>query len=716
MRGVIIMKRNKFLKLISALVIAAASLSFTSCEDIINILLAPFGSLNNMSAVGLDESAYITWSNGAISNYSLSLNVSPAPSTGSYPRSLTSTERNNNYLIVEGLTNGTPYTFTLTLGNDSNTQLSATAIPSADAGYEHTYTGNAATSFVELENNVVAIRIKGATGKYISYANVNTNTSKAISASSVRRYVSASGSSGSLSPNIISRAGDGDSAEEEITAPKIRHFVPPAESSVKVIGSKSRSGGSNDTFNVNNPQIGQTRSIYVDQNVNLDTLGLETMKLYAIGYKPNGTPNEIACLVWAREQDVSDTGSSTKIKPSAIKDIAAKFVKYYQFEEEIFGPTSDELLTRNSTVSMTDARYAPTKNYVNIVLWDIGKDGTAGTCGVVGYFWAKDYYKSGVTQVASNEGKYFYIDIPFCNYNSDGTYTSSNTVSDTVISTLFHEYQHMINFNQKFMIAGHKNVDTWYNEMLSMLCEDLLDVTLGLGSGECVYDGRIPNFNSYYYYSGAAQYLESNSWISYATAYTFGAFLLRNYGGTALVSAMSKNNSVGIESVVAAVNSVNSTNLTWNDIMKEYVKACAFRPAYAKAKSIPTLYVNRTGSGWVTSKTVLNALVTYATNASASSPDNANVSGGTLSTYVDGINMWNDAYKPTSNNYGPLQIRIDAELDLQPTGFIIHPIGQASSDDVLLLFTSPTTSDEKVYIFIQDYASSTTEDTTSPAN
>lgn len=711
------MKKNKFLTLISALVIAAASLSFTSCEDILNIIFAPFGTLTGMDVVGLDGSAYVTWSNGAISSYTLTLNVVETVSgnkpSADYPRTM---NQNDGYYIVEGLTNGTEYTFTLTLQNDENTTLSKRATPSADSVKTHIYDGSAAKSFVELESGDVAILIKNASGKRISYANVNTSTSKVISASSVRRYVSASGSSGSLSPNIISRSGDGDSAEEEITAPKIRHFVPPAESSVKVIGSNSRSGGSNDTFNVNNPQIGQTRSIYVDQNVNLDTLGLETMKLYAIGYKPHGTPTEIACLVWAREQDVTEAGSSTTIKPSAIKDIAEKFVKYYQFEEEIFGTTSDFLLTRNSSVSMSNASYAPTKNYVNIVLWDIGKDGTSGTCGVVGYFWSKDYYKSGVTQVASNEGKYFYIDIPFCNYNRDGSYTSSDTVSDTVISTLFHEYQHMINFNQKVIVAGHNNVDTWYNEMLSMLCEDLMGDALGLESGEKVYDGRIPNFNAYYYYSGAAQYLDSNSWVSYATAYNLGSFLMRNYGGTALVREMSTNDSVGIASVESAVNTVNGTSCSWNDIFKEYVKACAFRPGYAKSKGLPTHNITHTGDGWVESYPVGSARVDCATNRYASSAQNYNVSGGNLSTSVTGINLWKYGNSVSgSNYYGPISVKVNASIDLQPTGFIFHPIGTATSNDVLLLFTSSSSSDDKVWIFIQDDAATTTRDTTAAA-
>ena len=706
------MKKNKFLTLISALVIAAASLSFTSCEDILNIIFAPFGTLTGMDVVGLDGSAYVTWSNGAISSYTLTLNVVETVSgnkpSADYPRTM---NQNDGYYIVEGLTNGTEYTFTLTLQNDENTTLSKRATPSADSVKTHGYDGSAAKSFVELESGDVAILIKNASGKRISYANVNTSTSKVISASSVRRYVSPSSSS-SISPNVSPRSGD--ETEKSVLAPKIRHFVPPKDFDVKVIGGMARSGSYGDTFDPDNPAIGQTRHIYVDQDVNLETYKQEEMTLYAIGYEPSGglDADAIACLVWARTQDVTNDENCRdgSVNVDVIKDICSKFVKYYKFEERIFGQTYNMLLNRN---------FQPVramKPYVNIVLWDIGKDGTSGNCGVVGYFWAKDYYQSSV-QSNSNEGKYFYIDIPFCNYDSYGSYSGNGgTVSDTVISTLFHEYQHMINFNQKVIVAGHRNVDTWYNEMLSMLCEDLMGDALGLESGEKVYDGRIPNFNAYYYYSGAAQYLDSNSWVSYATAYNLGSFLMRNYGGTALVREMSINDSVGIASVVSAVNTKNGTSCSWNDIFKEYVKACAFRPGYAKSKGLPTHNITHIGDGWVESYPVGSARVDCATNRYASSAQNYNVSGGNLSTSVTGINLWKYGNSVSgSNYYGPISVKVNASIDLQPTGFIFHPIGTATSNDVLLLFTSPSSSDDKVWIFIQDDAATTARDTTAAA-
>ena len=710
------MRKNKFLALISSLAIVAASFSFTSCEDILNIIFAPLGTLNSFEAFPLNSSAYLTWTNGAISNYSLYLDVSPRPATGTYPLRIT---ENNNYLMVDNLQNGETYTFTLYLSSNGEVVSSKTdtAIPSSSNTIDpHEYNATSSGSFIEVPANTVAVRITGANGKHISYANVNTSTSSAISATSVRRYASPA-SAGTISPNVISRSAEEIDEEPNValSAPIIKNFIPPAFSDVKVIGGNSRvaasSGGS---FNPSNPQVGQTRMIYVDQDVNLETYKQESMKLYAIGYKPNGSASDIACLVWARQSDVSDSSVNGKISLAVIGDITEKFVKYYQFEESIFGSTYNKLYNTGESIP----------SYVNIVLWDIGKDGTSGNCGVVGYFWAKDYYKNMTSGVRnSNEGKFFYIDIPFCNYNGVNYNGNSNTVSDTVISTLFHEYQHMIDFNTKTVNHGITNVETWYNEMLSMLCEDLLGETLGLESGEKVYDGRIPNFNGYYYYSGAAQYLSSNSWVSYATAYSFGSFLMRNYGGTALVREMSTNAYAGRESVVNAVNSVNGINRTWNGLLQEYVKACAFRAAYAKAAHIPTHNITHTGGTtyngetWLESSSVGNAQILIAYDTDASTYDNVNATGGTVSTTVTGLNLWKSSYGnavSSSTYYGPIPVRIGAEIDVQPTGFVMHSIGKANSNDVTLFFTSSSNSNEKLWVFIQDDYSVTTADTTAP--
>ncbi|MEE3314852.1 MAG: hypothetical protein VZR56_11930 [Treponema sp.] len=714
------MRKNKFLALISSFAIVVASFFFISCEDILNIIFAPLGTLNSFEAFPLDNSAYLTWTNGAISSYSLYLDVSPRPTTGTYPLRIT---ENNNYLMVDNLQNGETYTFTLYLSSNGEVVSSKTATASPSESYiiePHPYNATSSGSFIEVPANTVAVRITGANGKHISYANVNTSTSSAISATSVRRYASPA-SAGTISPNVISRSAEEVSEESntELSAPVIKNFIPPSFSDVKIIGDNSRvaysSGGS---FNPSNPQVGQTRMIYVDQDVNLETYGLESMKLYAIGYKPNGTENEIACLVWARQSDVDDSSRDSKISLGVIRDITEKFVKYYQFEERIFGGTYNKLYNTGESIP----------SYVNIVLWDIGKDKTSGNCGVVGYFWAKDYYKNMTSGVRnSNEGKFFYIDIPFCNYRRIGNYVSydgnDNTVSDTVISTLFHEYQHMIDFNTKTINHNITNVDTWYNEMLSMLCEDLMGDALGLEEREKVYAGRIPNFNGYYYYSGAAQYLSSNSWVSYATAYSFGSFLMRNYGGTALVREMSTNPYAGRESVVNAVNAVNGINRTWNGLLQEYIQACAFRAAYAKTAHLPTHNITHTGGTtynggtWIESFNVGNAQILIACDTNAFTYDNVNATGGTVSTAVTGLNLWKSSYGnavSSSTYYGPIPVKIGAEIDVQPTGFVMHSIGKANSNDVTLFFTSSSNSNEKLLVFIQDDYSATTADSTDP--
>ncbi len=721
--------KKKILKIFGAIAFAVASLSMTSCVEILTILLMPelFDTkLSSVTATGINEGAIVSWSNGSISSYGLHLSWALASNENQTLGDITLSQ-NDNYKIINSsltngrLSNGTQYKFTVYL-TDSNNEIvdskSATATPSADASATTTYDGsNASSSFYELPANTSVVTLNDVQGKTITYANVNLGTSSAISSTAVRRYIPAASSG--VSASVISRSADSDTEElPEIQAPAIKSFVPPADEDITVVRPRGRSGATSDTFSASNPLIGDTRSIYVDQDSNLTKYEQEVMKLYAIGYDTSDTSTnpKIKALVWVNPSNVAATSSGNKVSIGVIGDIITKFIKNYALEEAIFGTTSDVIITRSGTDNMSSY---PTKDYINIVLTDIGKDyglAAKSQCGVVGYFWAKDYYASSYSSSgaykSTNEGKYFYIDIPYCNYVSgtNGNYSydgNENKVSDTVISTLFHEYQHMINFNQKNM---RNNLDTnncvWYNEMLSMLCEDLLQAQLGLT--EKVQDGRIPNFNGYYYYSGAAQYLDQNSWVSYGTAYAFGAWLARNYGGAPLVHEMSTNNKVGIDSVVNAVNEVNHTNLTWNDLFKEYVQAVGFRETYANAKSLPTL--NRVPNAATTNITVTpaaQARILRATNTDASSYQSYVNNIGTLTGNITtGINLWAEKYKNVANStnyYGPILTKIGVNLDLQPTGFIFHPIGNTGTQNsVTLCFTGTSDPNDKVYIFIQD--------------
>lgn len=364
---------------------------------------------------------------------------------------------------------------------------------------------------------------------------------------------------------------------------------------------------------------------------------------------------------------------------------------------------------------------SPTSTYINIVLTDIAKDYNSNTTsGVVGYFWGKDYYNKEFVNY-SNEGKYFYIDIPFCNYNSSATsteerYSGTGEVSEMVISTLFHEYQHMIHFNQKYDVESDEDT-TWYNEMLSMLCEDIMAETLGLK--ETVQTERIPTFNAYYPLSGISEYLDSESWISYGTAYAFGAFLARNYGGVNLVEEMSNNDYAGKESIVNAVNSINSTSLTWEDLVKEYLQAVVFRSAYSQKNDLPTFNKTPKGSGWTRSIDIKSHAIKIATSLeNPNAFDDTNVSADTISGSFNGINLWSDAFaykEGTDKIYGPLPFN-SGKYDIRPDGFAIHNTGSnwngGDYDYVKLYFTGTDSDTEKLYLFVQDGFSYYTEDTT----
>jgi len=215
---------------------------------------------------------------------------------------------------------------------------------------------------------------------------------------------------------------------------------------------------------------------------------------------------------------------------------------------------------------------------IQILVYDIEFDAPQNPqtplSGTVGYFWGKDEYtqtqlnNGGQGGLKSNEAEIFYIDAEF--FRRD---------PDTVYSTLVHEFQHMINFNRKALIL-RKSSATWYDEMLAMLAEDVISPLIGIASGTKGHPigTRIPLFLAVYPLYGVDQWLTgADAVISYSTAYPFGAYLIRNYGGPQLIKAMLDNSSVNYDSVTQALRSVNNdSSLNFDKALEHYAEALLY--------------------------------------------------------------------------------------------------------------------------------------------
>lgn len=225
--------------------------------------------------------------------------------------------------------------------------------------------------------------------------------------------------------------------------------------------------------------------------------------------------------------------------------------------------------------------------HIHILLYDIDYDYTANqTGGTLGYFWGKDEYSDALMQqygYRSNEAEMFYLDVHF-----------TDILPMMMVSVLAHEYQHMIHFNQKALLRN-VNSPTWFNEMCSLMSEDFVGSLVGIPDADSPRS-RIPRFNAYYYDSGVTDWLSgSNVLKSYASAYVFGAYLARNFGGAALFHDMVCRNETGTEAVSASLITLG-TGSTFNEAFREYVTAFVFgNPAPLGAQSFPELLTSLNG-------------------------------------------------------------------------------------------------------------------------
>jgi len=294
------------------------------------------------------------------------------------------------------------------------------------------------------------------------------------------------------------------------------------------------------------------------------------------------------CNVWYYD-DISTKKNGIDISASDIsfETLAQKFDSIYSNEESIVG---SHIYTESPYGNLIN----PTTK-INIIVADLFGDAKENlNGGTYGYFSRSDLVKD---KEDGNNAMVIYLDTYF--YTKD---------ANSIYSTIVHEYNHLLNFVNKTIKQGVV-FNTWYTEMLSMVCEDLFANSI-LGSSEVTKSGpisRLPYYFTENYNVGFTTWFSGNNvYYSYANAYAFGAYLVRNYGGVTLLKKLATNGYGDIAAIEAA------TGKKLSELMKNYSDVILYPTETSRNYSDVILYPTETSRSYYN----LNHKITYDTEPS----------------------------------------------------------------------------------------------------
>ncbi len=276
--------------------------------------------------------------------------------------------------------------------------------------------------------------------------------------------------------------------------------------------------------------------------------------------------------IWVDDNELNDLPSG------AIEHLSTKFQNIYPDMVSIFGKPWG---THNFGNLIDNNR-----DDIHILLTDISNDGnTENESYIYGYYSSFDL---NLFTPENNSNACLNLVIDSHIYFNRNTEINNNGWNinnmDTVdaISTLIHEFQHMIHFYQKNIlnnINSTSNDGIYVNEMFSMIAEDVLAYDHLKFEYSDVTAFRPPAYARLWYFN------ESNTWRdkslllwddsldSYSNAYSLGSYLIRNYD-LSFLSTYFKGNNVGVSNIITAIQDVTN-NRTYNktDLLLDYGEA-----------------------------------------------------------------------------------------------------------------------------------------------
>ena len=243
---------------------------------------------------------------------------------------------------------------------------------------------------------------------------------------------------------------------------------------------------------------------------------------------------------------------------------------------------------------------SPTERAVHILLYDIDDKGIPGDTPqgrYGGLFWSGDNYVKGTGsnyEESSNERLMFYLNAALLAAGGNGDWDPNYFWPREVISTLAHEFQHMIQFYQRVVRRTPDGFyPVWLNELASLVAEDLVAKKLSIPGPRAVtaadagsagnLNGRMP------WYNDLGSLLNLTTWSysdpdvfgHYGISYSFGAFLARVYGADVMrvllqqipneIDASYDRDAVYDRWAVAeSVRRVSSTDLSFADLIRRW--------------------------------------------------------------------------------------------------------------------------------------------------
>ena len=335
-------------------------------------------------------------------------------------------------------------------------------------------------------------------------------------------------------------------------------------------------------------------------------------------------------------------------------------------------PIETALLCSNVPTRSYDNIIDVTKSTkINILVYDLFDDyeETVKTNGgTFGFFDSKDMFTTGSNY--SNKCEMFYVDTYFLTEkDADG----QTVLSEMMISTLAHEFQHMLGFVQKWL---NYNLDegmgeTWYTEMLSMLTEEFFVDYLGIPESAGP-QARLSEYllGSAYGFSSWNSLDSTTVYYNYANAYAFGAYLARNFGGIDLIQRIFRNRYTDEKSIVYAVE---DSGYDYN--FSELLALFSAVQVYVADSSHISLYKSgsKTVGGGNLSYPKIDLSNSYSFFVSAEKESN-------FTDFLDTVYSApkvNGSWKTDDEKYlvytGPIYYRENPDKKVQPTGsYIVH--------------------------------------------